>query len=504
MKYVVLLLVVVALAGGSYWFWSAHEKAAADALPVLQTAKVERKDIRVAVESTGAVASNRDVDIKCKASGNITVLPYTDVSAVVPPGALLMQLDTLDEKQSLDSANAEVAADQARLEEARLNWEIAKLSLETTTQKDQADLASAKAKADDARNKMERTRQLFEQKLAAKEDLETAQTTSASADADVQSAQAAIAELEQDKKTIDTKEQQIKEMQAQLDQDTIKARTADQNLQYCTVNAPVPDPAQANDPPQWRISKMTAGVAVGYLVQSGSSGASGGTTVMTLSDFSHIYVLATVDESDIGRLLTRFDAGKELPVILTADAYPGIEFKGKVVRIATIGVNTSNVVTFEVKIEVTSPNRLLLRPIMTTNCEIISAEEDGVLTVPVQAVSRHHADTDDATQKSAEDTPANAPPATEPAVKKHGRKQHDSQPEALEKPSPGTVTVLKPDGTTESREVVVGLSDDTSYQVLSGLQEGETVVLNKNGADSKWRGGPRGGGAGGMMRGLGR
>ena len=61
----------------------------------------------------------------------------------------------------------------------------------------------------------------------------------------------------------------------------------------------------------------------------------------------------------------------------------------------------------------------------------------------------------------------------------------------------------KPDGTMESREVVVGLSDDTSYEVVSGLQEGETVVLNKNGADSKWRGGQRGG-AGGMMRGLGR
>jgi HlyD family secretion protein len=512
MKYLILLIVVVVLAGGSYWAWAEHEKAIADATPVLQTAKVERKDVRVAVESTGAVSSNQDVDIKCQASGDVVVLPYRDVSGHVPPGALLMKIDETDEQRALDLAYAVEAADNAKLQEAVLNRDIAKMSLVTTQDKDESDLASTKAKLDDAQNKARRTKALFDQKLAAVEDLETANTTAATAEADYKSAQIAIAELEQTKAEIGTKEQEIEEMKQQVAQDVSKRQTAQQNKDYCTVSAP---PANdIKDPPDWYVSAIGTNLAIGYLVQSGSSGFSGGTTVMTLSDMSHVYVLATVDESDIGRLLIRFNAGKELPVTLGADAYPGVEFHGKVVRIATKGVNTTNVVTFEVKIEVTSPNRTLLRPIMTTNCDIISAEEDNVLTVPVQAVSRHRAESEDATQSSTEASPASAdfpPPsaATAPAEgeakgKKRGHKKHDTEPDALEKPSPGTVTILKADGTTESREVVVGLSDDTSYQVISGLEEGETVVLNKNGADSKWRGGPRSGGAGGMMRGIGR
>ena len=317
-------------------------------------------------------------------------------------------------------------------------------------------------------------KELFDQKLAAAEDLETANTTAATAEADYKAAQIAIAELEQTKAEIGTKEQEIEEMKQQVAQDVSKRKTAQQNKDYCTVNAPVAN--DPNDPPDWYVSAIGTNLAIGYLVQSGSSGFSGGTTVMTLSDMSHVYVLATVDESDIGRLLIRFNAGKELPVTLGADAYPGVEFRGKVVRIATKGVNTTNVVTFEVKIEVTSPNRTLLRPVMTTNCDIISAEEDNVLTVPVQAVSRHRAESEDATQSSTEASPTSADttttttsPATAPAEgeakgKKRGHKKHDTEPDALEKPSPGTVTILKADGTTESREVVVGLSDDTSYQ----------------------------------------
>ena len=94
-------------------------------------------------------------------------------------------------------------------------------------------------------------------------------------------------------------------------------------------------------------------------------------------------VLAEVDESDVGNLMRQFEAGKDLPVHMNADAFPGVDFSGKVVRIATTGVNTSNVVTFEVKIEVTSDNRNLLKPIMTVNADIVSAERPDVLTVPV-------------------------------------------------------------------------------------------------------------------------
>ena len=54
------------------------------------------------------------------------------------------------------------------------------------------------------------------------------------------------------------------------------------------------------------------------------------------------------------------------------------------------GVNTTNVVTFEVKIEVTSANRDLLKPQMTANVEIIEASKSNVVMVPMMAILRKH------------------------------------------------------------------------------------------------------------------
>jgi HlyD family secretion protein len=51
----------------------------------------------------------------------------------------------------------------------------------------------------------------------------------------------------------------------------------------------------------------------------------------------------------------------------------------------------------------------------------------------------------------------------------------------------GTVMVMV-NGKQESRNVTVGLSDGETYEVVRGLEEGDEVVLNKNGGESRWRG----------------
>jgi multidrug efflux pump subunit AcrA (membrane-fusion protein) len=117
-------------------------------------------------------------------------------------------------------------------------------------------------------------------------------------------------------------------------------------------------------------------------------------------------------------------------------------FKGEVVLVATKGVNTSNVVTFEVKVEVKGPNRKLLKPEMTANVAITAVERDGVVLVPVAAVSRQ-------------------------------RRER-------------VVTVQKAGGLTEPRPIKVGASDGESMEVTEGLTEGETVVLQKAGQD-RWQ-----------------
>src|SRR5439155_4332181 len=114
------------------------------------------------------------------------------------------------------------------------------------------------------------------------------------------------------------------------DSDKVALANARQQRDYTTVTAPMDGVVSALN------------VQIGVIIASGITNVAGGTTIMTLSDLSHVFVLASVDESDIGTIVV------DQPAIITVDAYPGRQFKGKVVRIATKGVNVTNVVTFEV------------------------------------------------------------------------------------------------------------------------------------------------------------
>jgi HlyD family secretion protein len=181
-------------------------------------------------------------------------------------------------------------------------------------------------------------------------------------------------------------------------------------------------------------------VQIGQIISSGISNVGGGTTALTVSDLSRIFSLASVDEADIGKVTV----GQ--PAEITVDAFPGKRFIGRVERIAIRGVNVSNVVTFEVKIEVTSKDKGLLRPEMTTNVDIVAAARDSVLSVPTDAIVRK------------------------------GGKSH--------------VTVVKADGAKEDRIVGTGISDGQRTEITTGATEGE-VVVNYQGADSKWKGGGR-------------
>ncbi|HVX86337.1 MAG TPA: efflux RND transporter periplasmic adaptor subunit [Phycisphaerae bacterium] len=484
MKYVMIFILILVLAGIGGGIWYNHAKAAnANPLADLSTAKVDRGDLRLSVATNGVVASNKDVDIKVRASGEIIKLPV-DISQEVKEGDLLMELDTKDQKPALDQAQAQVDSDQARVKSAELNAQLADMQLKTDTIRANANLASAKAQLEDANHKADRTQALFAKQLASQEDLETAQTTAAQAAANEQLCEAAVAELQQQGVTVDIRKQDIATAQAALVQDQARLDLQKQAMDYTKVYAPI----------SGTISALS--VQIGNIVQSSISNVSGGTAVMTISDLSQIFVLASVDESDVGQV--RLDQ----PVVITSDSYPGVEFTGKVVRIATKGVNSSNVVTFEVKIEVTSPNKRLLKPVMTTNVEIIAAERDNVLTIPMLAFNRKKNDS------SQQDPPA---PATSSAAATQdataeagggaGRRRGNGRPQE------GTVTVVKDNGTQEVRNVTVGMNDRASYEVLQGLSEGETVLLNQT-TDSKFRNnnnGGRGGrgGAGQLMR-LGR
>ncbi len=439
MKKLFIIVGILAIGGGSAaYIIRRNDRNSSKEDPRIRFVKVERGPVSLTVSSTGRVIANLDVDIKCKASGQIVSLPY-DVSDKVSSGTILMELDPVDEERRVRQAEVRLAASQARLAQAEKALEVAERNLETEKKRAEAALKSSEARAADARAKAERMKQLFEKKLASQEEYDTAETAAVQAAADLQNAKVKLEELKTQEISVEMKRQDVALAKGDVESDRINLSLAQQQLKDTKVRAPMDAVVAARN------------VQIGQIIASGVSNVGGGTTIMTLSDLSHLFILAAVDESDIGRV----KEGQQ--VLITADAYPGVLFHGRVVRIATRGVNTQNVVTFEVKIEVTSDNKDMLKPEMTTNVEIIAAQKDDVLVIPAEAISRRR-----------------------------------GQP---------TVLVKNDDGTSATREVEIGVNDGFRAEVISGLQEGETVVVRRGEAESRWRGGGPGGPGGprGMM-----
>ncbi len=386
---------------------------------------VEKAPILSAVSTTGRVVANLEVEIKCKASGEVQKLPF-DVSDEVEKGKLLVQLDPINEKRSVQRAEVALAVSKAKLAQAKLNLEIAQKELSTERTRAEAALASAKARAIECEAKYKRSKELVSSDTVSREEYEADNTAHVSAQAALAEANARMEDLKSKERAIEVRKQDVVIAKAQVESDEISLSDASQRLRETTVLAPMNGVVVTRD------------VQVGQIISSGISNVGGGTTILTLADMSRTFILASVDESDIGRV----QLGQR--AMITADAYQDIRFFGEVVRIAAKGINTSNVVTFEVKIELKGRNRKLLKPEMTTNIEIIVGKRDEALLVPVAAVRRRR------------------------------RKRY--------------VTVRTDGDKDEDREVQVGINDGEKFEITSGLKEGEQVVIGGKGKEqSRWR-----------------
>ncbi|MCX7044715.1 MAG: efflux RND transporter periplasmic adaptor subunit [Candidatus Sumerlaeota bacterium] len=431
-KAIILLFIIAALAGGGYYLKANQAKtaAAAQAAQADPTAQVQSGPIKLSVASNGKVVSNLDVEIKCKSSGTVTTLTC-DISDPVKAGDLLVAMDPIDENRKVSQTRVDLAASKAKLEQSKLNLKNAEQNLVINRERAAANLQSAKAHAEDAKSKDARMKALFEKGRVSQEDYDTAHTSAIQAEADVRTAQAKVNDLVVEEQSLDLRREDIKLAESQVESDQINLDIAQQRLKETVVYSPMDGVVSARN------------VQIGQIISSTISNVGGGTALFTLSDLSRIFVLASVDESDIGRIALGQDA------TIRADAFPGRQFRGKVVRIATKGVSSSNVVTFEVKIEVQDEKKSLLKPEMTTNIEVVAAAKDEALLVPSTAILR----------------------------KQRGQ----------------IVRIPVPDKDPEERAVTVGIDNGMQAEVLTGLKEGETVIAPKT-MDSKWAQGNRQGG----------
>jgi HlyD family secretion protein len=121
----------------------------------------------------------------------------------------------------------------------------------------------------------------------------------------------------------------------------------------------------------WDGKKITSGSQIGVF----------NTTVATLPDLSKMVTKTYVNEIDISHLK------KGLTVGISIDAFPDKSFTGEVVEVANVGEQLPNTDSkvFEVTIELNEKDTLL-RPVMTTNNNILIEEFKEVLFIPQESV----------------------------------------------------------------------------------------------------------------------
>ena len=256
-----------------------------------------------------------------------------------------------------------------------------------------------------------------------------------------------------------------------------QVNTAQHNLDNATLTAPHAGVVTA-------INGAVGGMTTGG--GSGSSGGGGGSAegFIQIVDRSSLQVQANVNESDIGGVAV----GQA--VSFTVNAYGSRTFHGTVGAIAPLGQNASNVVTYPVTINVdmkSIPGANVL-PGMTASVTITIATHSNALLVPVDAINFAQASTQ--ISSSERDAALSQAQQMKAGLQSGGTGGSKSNMTAS--------FVLEPaNNRWTAKPVVLGLTDGTSYEVLSGLTLGESVAVGVQGGGTTGPVGRPGTGIGG-------
>ena len=214
-------------------------------------------------------------------------------------------------------------------------------------------------------------------------------------------------------------EAKLKQAQAQVQQAQASLDQLNEQLSYTTLVAPIDGMVLSRD--------VEVGDAVSSILVLGSTA----TLVMTIGDIHQVYVDGKVDEADIGNVYL----GQ--PARIHIESFPNKTFEGKVTKISPLGVEKDNVTTFEVRVSIDNPTGEI-KALMTANAEIVVTEHHNALSVPEQSMTW--------------DNDKNAFVWVPDSKSKDGQKK---------------------------LPVTAGISNGTRTEILSGLKEGDQVVLQQ-------------------------
>ncbi|MDR3134688.1 MAG: efflux RND transporter periplasmic adaptor subunit [Deltaproteobacteria bacterium] len=301
--------------------------------------------------------------------------------------------------------------------------------------------------------------------------------------------------------------------------------TAEANLEMAKATVAQHEAALAQDMYNLNNTRIVApvdGVIINRAVDVGQTVAASfqtPTLIDIAGDLTKMQINASFSEADIGRLIPG------LSVTFTVDAYPGESFSGKLRQIRLNPTITSNVVTYDVIIDVDNPGLKLL-PGMTAYVDIELYKESEVLLVPNTALNYRPAGAENPVKPTATTGPETATAALAPGdvnrapiapddpafpVQSPGHGERDSPENGKPDGSPssgpgqrgsklgsqagksdgqaeethGRVYVLGPDNQPRMVSLTLGTTDLRQTIVKSGdLKEGDMVIIGETQPES--------------------
>ena len=187
-----------------------------------------------------------------------------------------------------------------------------------------------------------------------------------------------------------------------------------------------------------------------------------GSLLLTVADLSEMEAVIEVDETDVPSISIGDSASVEI------DAFPNRRFAGRVTKIGNSSIRPVSSVTstasdqaidFEVRISLDEPPEAI-RPDLSATANVVTATREDVLAIPIIALTL--IDEEDFELLENELT---------------GDGETDESPfEGRDASQIEGVYVVEEDGVVRFRPVEIGVTGDNYFEVLDGLDEGQTVV----------------------------
>lgn len=422
-KYLITFIVILAIALCAWWFLKPKQQA-----PDYITADVTRGDIENTVLATGTLDATKIISVGAQVSGQVEKM-YVELGQEVKKGDPIAQIDSTTQQNNLKTAEANIRNLEAqRLQQvANLN----KVQLE-----------------------YERQKQMFAQDATSRADYESAL-------ASYQTAQA-----------------QVKALDAQIESSKITRDTAQTNIGYTHIVAPMD------------------GTIVAIVTEEGQTvnANQSAPTIVKLAQLNNMTIKAEISEADVMKV----EKGQTVYFTTLGDSETKHYATLRQIEPAPDSISSdstssssssSTAIYYNALFDVPNPDGKL-RIDMTAQVSIILAEAKNALTIPASAIQTRPAGSRQRNGQTSENRQngERAFGATNQSAN-NGNTEQRNAPARLEltedekalieqgKATRGMVRVLQADGTAKPQPILIGLNNRVTAQVLKGLKEGDKVVI---------------------------